>query len=160
MVKWFFRVFYIIILSIIFSYSPIRCGDTFFSVIYTVIGIMFPVALSQIMAFSFSDIENDKFVQRYRGQLSNIRLVFVILFSIATVVFLVRSVSFKFQWKLLKFDIQFLHGVYLLFCLFYFVRNFVSLAKLKNEIEDEIRKANKNKLSVLQRNHLTEPGSG
>jgi uncharacterized membrane protein YcjF (UPF0283 family) len=104
---------------------------------------MFPVALSQIMAFSFSDVENDKFVQRYRGQLSEIRLVFVILFSIATGIFLIKSTSFKFQWKWIKFDIQSLYAIYLLFCLFYFVRNFVSLAKLKNEIEDELRKTNK-----------------
>jgi hypothetical protein len=141
--KWFFRGFFIIVVSFIFSYSPIDCSDGFFSGIYTVIGIMFPVALSQIMAFSFSDIENDKFVQRYRGQLSDIRFVFVVLFSIATIVFLIKSVSFKFQWKWIKFDIQFLYGIYLLFCLFYYIRNFVSLAKLKNEIEDEVRKANK-----------------
>lgn len=140
MAKWFFRAGVILGISLFCGYLPLGFGDDFFSVIYTVIGIMFPIALSQIMAFSFGDIENDRFTERYRGQLSGVRTVFVVLFSLATLAFLLKGCGFIFRFKWFRFNIQSLFGVYLLFCLIYFIRNFVSLAKLKDEIEDEVRK--------------------
>jgi hypothetical protein len=140
MAKWFLRAGVILSVSLLCGYLPLKFGNDFFSVIYTVIGIMFPVALSQIMAFSFGDIENDRFIERYRGQLSRVRNTFVVLFSLATLVFLLKGYGSTFCFKWFKFNIPSLFGVYLLFCLVYFIRNFISLARLKDEIEDEVRK--------------------
>jgi len=141
MVKWLLRAIVMLGISILCGYLPLTFGNDFFSVTYTVIGIMFPVAFSQIMAFSFSEIENDRFVERYRGQLSSIRTVFVVLFSLATLVFLAKGYCFSFSFKWFRFKIKSVFVVYLLFCLIYFVRNFVSLTRLKDEIEDEVRKS-------------------
>jgi len=145
MAKWFRRTFSIIILSFGFSYMPVRFSDDFFSVMYTVLGIMFPLALSQIMAFSFSEIENDKFIEKRRSQLSGIRIIFVILFIFATVAFIFKTLCFKISWRWIRFDIKSLFFIYLLFCLYYYIKNFIELAKLKDEVDDEIRKDNKKK---------------
>jgi hypothetical protein len=67
----------------------------------------------------------------------------VCLFIISTAVFLFKFFNFKVLWKFVKFDIRCFYLVFLLFCLFYYVVNFISLAKLKNEIDDKIRAAKK-----------------
>jgi len=144
MAKWFLRAILIVLSSLGMSYIPTRVETFVFTEIYTVIGIMFPLALSQIMTFSFSEIENDSFVKRYRQQLVAIRGVFIVLFALATaVIFLVQSVNYCFIYKFIKFSIRKLYLVYYIFCLVYFIINFIKLANLKDEIEDEIRKFNK-----------------
>jgi Ca2+/Na+ antiporter len=117
-----------------------------------VLGIMFPVGLSQIMSFSFTDVENDKFVDRYRDQIVAIRNVFVILFVIATVVIFVHeTLKYKFEWKIIKFNTDSLCLVYFVFCLLYFIINFVRLSELKNEIEDIIRKDKQTKMEASKK---------
>jgi hypothetical protein len=101
---------------------------------------MFSLALSQIMAFTFTEIQNDKFVEKHRNRLFEIRNLYIVLFAFATMALLLKSLSLKCEWKWIKFDIKFLIGSYLIFSLGYFIENFVSLAKLKNQIDDEIRK--------------------
>jgi hypothetical protein len=148
MAKWLRRVLVIILVAWLLSYTPFGCPDRVIIGIYTVIGIMFPIALSQIMSFSFANIENDNFVLRYRKQLSYIRTVFIVLFSLATIIFILSPFPLKISWKILKFDLQNLFLFYYISCLYYFVRNFISLAVLKDEIDDAIRK------NINQHNNL------
>jgi len=142
MAAWFLRIFFLIIVSFGLSYTPMRISDDFFSVMYTVIGIMFPLALSQTTIFSFNEIENDKFIEKRKEQLSMIRIIFISLFSLATIVFIFKTSCFRISWKWVRYDIKFLFFSYLLFCLLFYIVNFVDLIKLKDEIDDEIRKNN------------------
>jgi hypothetical protein len=143
LVKWSLRILIILILSSAVSYFPLNISDDVFSELYMIIGIMFPIALSQIMAFSFGEIENDTFVKRYRDQLKIIRGVFIILFIVSTIIFLIKSERHCFQLKFLRFDNQCLYIVFYIFCLYYYIRNFISLVQLKDEIEDELRNYHK-----------------
>jgi hypothetical protein len=147
--KWFLRAGLIVVASWSLSYLPSPFLDKLFNkdfltTIYTVIGIMFPLGLNQIMSFSFADVERDAFVNRYRGDLDIIRSIFVYLFIVSTAVFSFKFLDCIVQWKWIKFDIRCLYFVFLIFSLVYYVVNFISLAKLKNEIEDKIREAKKN----------------
>ncbi len=101
---------------------------------------MFSLGLSQIMSFSFADIPNEKFVQRFRPQLHSIQITFIVLFAISTVLFLLKDYQYQFEWKIIKFDTYILFSVYLIFCLIYFIENFVSMHHLKENIEDEVRR--------------------
>jgi len=150
--RWFLRAGLIIGISWPLSYLPTYITDRLFAAgflntIYMVIGIMFPLGLNQIISFSFTEVERDAFVKRYRSELSGIRNTFVCLFAISTLVFLVKSIYFIIDWNFISFDFRFLYLVFLLFCLIYYVFNFISLAKLKNEIEDKIREGKKVKES-------------
>ena len=146
--KWFLRAGFVIIISSLMSYLPPQVLDKLFSkdfiiTIYTVIGIMFPLGLNQIMSFSFTAVERDAFVCRYRGDLDKIRNIFVCLFIISTIVFLLKFIDFAVYWKYVKYDIRCFYLTFFVFSLTYYVINFISLAKLKNEIEDKIRAAKK-----------------
>jgi len=139
MAKWFLRVFVVIIASFIFSYFPIEFDGDFLSGFYTVIGIMFPLALTLATSFSFFEVTNNVLVERQRKQLKEIRNIFIILFSIATLFFLFKSVTFRFTWKWVKFNLSSFLAMYFLFCIAYFIRNFALLAILKDELDDAIR---------------------
>ena len=56
-----------------------------------------------------------------------------------------RTLALNFEWRWIKFDVKFFIGSYLIFTLVYFIGNFISLAKLKDQIDDEIRKLKYNK---------------
>lgn len=111
------------------------------SVVYTVIGIMFSIAMSQLMSFSFVDVENQDYIDRYRCQLSSIRTIFIVLFVISTILFLLLPYDWKFHWKIFKFDAWAFECVSFCYSLVYFIVNFISLVKLKDEIEDDVRKS-------------------
>lgn len=138
--KWLLRVSLIIIFAFGLQYTPISYSDDFCSVIYTIIGILFALALNQIMAFDFTEVQNDKFIERHRKRLSKIRGLYIFLFAFATLALLLKSLSLKSEWKWIKLDTKFLIGSYLIFTLIYFIINFISLAKLKDQIDDEVRK--------------------
>jgi hypothetical protein len=139
MAKWFLRFLIVIILSFGFSYIPIEFDKDFLSGFYTVIGIMFPLALTLITSFTFFEVTNDVFVKRQRKQLKDIRNIFIILFSIATLFFLFKSVTFCISWKWVKFKMASFLAIYFLFCIGYFIRNFALLAILKDELDDAVR---------------------
>jgi cell division protein FtsL len=92
------------------------------------------------MAFDFTEVQNDKFIERHRKRLSKIRGLYIFLFAFATLALLLKSLSLKSEWKWIKLDTKFLIGSYLIFTLIYFIINFISLAKLKDQIDDEVRK--------------------
>lgn len=133
--KWFLRITLVLFVSVVLSFFNIVIDADMLNIVFTVLGIMFPIMLSQIMAFSFLDIKNKKIVSRYRENLNTIRTTSVVLFSIETALFLFKKESFFF------FNMDTLCFSFLIFCFAYFMVNFLKLAKLKDEIEDDIRKS-------------------
>lgn len=137
--KWFIRSAIIAVLSVALVLLKIEIAQSVISVIYTVNGIMFSVALSLLVSFSFTEIENNEFVQRQRGQLSYLRIVFIILFALSTIAFIFADTKWKGNLiNPICFSV-------IIFCLIYNVVNFCDMAKAKEEIENKIREARKKK---------------
>lgn len=141
--KWFLRGIIIFFISILLASLKITFNGEYFNVMYTVLGIMFSVGISQVLNFSFSEITNNDFVIHQRAQLNNILIVFVILFTIATLSFIFQDIRLEYKFKIFKFSSNALFGAFFIFCIIYYIRNFFSLLNLKNEIEDLLRKAKK-----------------
>lgn len=135
------RITIVLLATVLFSYFTIPCSQEFYSVIYTVLGIMFSIALSQLMSFSFTEVANPKYVDTQRKQLRSIRRRFIIQFTGGTLFFLLSSLKLHFQKGWFRFDFQSLVFVYMIYCLFYFIVNFIELSNLKDSLEDEIRKS-------------------
>ena len=140
MVRWFRRALVLVCGAILVSSLPFSITDSSVTVLYTVSGIMFSLGLSQIMAFSFSEIPNDTYVERFRVQLRAIRRSFLILFAIGSLFILVMDVEYSFRWRFLQIDTRSVVSLYQLFCLAYFARNFAAMQQIKEEIEDQLRK--------------------
>ena len=136
-VRWCFRVLMIATLSVAFVLLKVEIAQPVVSVIYTVNGIMFSVAMSQLVSFSFTEIENDKFVRDQRSQLLYLRTVFIVLFSLSTIAFVVSDIVDNGKYiNPICFSV-------LIFSLVYNVVNFCSMVKTKDAIEDKIRAARK-----------------
>ena len=140
MVRWFRRALVLVCGAILVSSLPFSITDSSVTVLYTVLGIMFSLGLSQIMAFSFSEIPNDTYVERFRVQLRAIRRSFLILFAIGSLFILALDVEYSFRWRFLQIDTRSVVSLYQLFCLAYFARNFAAMQQIKEEIEDQLRK--------------------
>jgi len=139
--KTLIRIAVVLLVSIPVSYFPLSCSQEFYSVIYTVLGIMFSIALSQLMSFSFTEVSNPGYVQMHRSQLKKIRNRFIEQFSGATIFFLFSDFQLSFKFGFLRFNFNALVFTYLIFCLIYFIWNFIDLSNLKDSIEDQIRES-------------------
>ena len=135
--RWCFRGVMIAALSVILVLLNVKIAQPVVSVIYTVNGIMFSVAMSQLVSFSFTEVENDTFVRDQRSQLLYVRTVFIILFSLSTIAFVVSDIC-----EICKIINPICFSI-LVFSLVYNVVNFCSMVKTKDEIEDKIRDSRK-----------------
>ena len=61
-------------------------------------------------------------------------------FIISIFVFVLKDIKFKFRVKICSFSINNLFAIFDIYCLIYFSNNFFHLFKLKNDIDDLIRK--------------------
>ncbi len=146
MVKWFLRILIIVLFSICTSSFGVHFSQEYFNTMFTVLGIMFSVALSQVLTFSFTEVTNEDFVKKQRQQLKNIQNIFIVLFAVLTMIFLCSCKDIIFiKIRFISLSTNNLFGVFNLFCIYYFIRNFIALVNLKNEIDDRIRKVNRDK---------------
>lgn len=137
MAKWFLRIFAVCAISIFAGTLGISFSKDFFNTMFNVLGIMFSVALGQVLSFSFSSITNEDFVLQHRSQLSKIQNIFIVLFSFSAAFFFLSEKNIN----IVKFSANCFFGCFDIFCLVYFIINFIGLVKLKSEIYDLIRKS-------------------
>lgn len=135
--KWICRIILVIIFTLIFIFTNLNITTDAISVLYTLCGILFPLGISQTLSFPFSEIPNDDFVKKYRSNIANVRTVFVVLFLCLTLFYAIVSFV-KEQRFVLCFTFAFC-----LYTITHFSLNFLKLTKLKDEIDDLIRKQKK-----------------
>lgn len=144
MARWSIRVLVLLIVTVTlsnFNFIKVLVSEDTFVVIYTASSILFSLGLCQIMAFSFSGISNDDYVNRYRDQLRHLTKVFIWLFIFGTVFLFFKDKRYAFGWKVFQVDSYVCFSVFQVFCLLYFIHNFVAMHRIKDEIDDEIRKS-------------------
>lgn len=139
--KWFVRVAIVLAVSTALSSTGFSCGEVVLSVLYTVLGIIFSITMSLQMSFSFVDVENDEYVKRFRGQISRLRAISIVLFSIATILFVFSSSPFHTSFGPVSLDMGITSSVFIAYCLLSFGFNFRVLSQTKEEIEDAIRRS-------------------
>jgi hypothetical protein len=139
--KWLARCLLVIIAALVIPFLKITIDDSLFAILYTIIGIMFPLEIGQTMIFPFSEIKNTAFVKRYRSMLARVRNISIILFTIATIGILFKDKNFVLNKSILHFELKNLLISFILFCIFSFIRNFLKISQLKDEIDDKIRES-------------------
>lgn len=139
--KWLIRILLVAMASFVLCLCKIRIEESVVSAIYTVSGIMFSIALSQLMSFSFGDIENEAFVRRQRGLVNYLRTSFIVLFAFSTIAYLISELDmFHPYGNPACFSV-------LVSSLIYDVVNFCEIAKVKDEMDDRIRASKRKKKS-------------
>lgn len=138
--KWLIRIFVILVLTLVLSSLSLGISTNLISVLYTVIGIMFSVSMSLQMSFSFSEVESEKYIKEKRNELAGIRKVYIGLFCVSTVLFLIPKPMVLFSIGVIQMEATTLACVFMLYCMISYIVNFSNLSRLRDEIEDEVRK--------------------
>lgn len=118
-------------------------GENVISTLYTVVGILFSVGMSLIIAISVSNVKNLEARTIYRSQLKYIRTQFISIFVILSILFIVLP---KDQSNIIiltcdnpiKFSCNIFIVTLLMLTIVYYIANFFSIQTSVYELEDRI----------------------
>ena len=139
-VIWLIRILLVLIVACALYLSNIQISRSVMSVLYTVNGILFSIAMSQLVSFSLEGVSNEVFVNSQRMQIHRLRFSFIAVFALITVSFLLSGLESSI---LVNGIIDAFTLSVLVFGLAYNVINYCDLAKAAEQIEDRVHKARK-----------------
>ncbi|SMP09060.1 hypothetical protein SAMN06264346_10223 [Chryseobacterium profundimaris] len=145
--KKYLNIFLIIValsISVIFKSSY---SELFMNTLYTVLGIMFSIGLGLVVTFNLGGIKNRRFITGIRRNLRTIRSLYILYFTISTVLYLVESQLKSANSNIIKivqyvklqitFDFSTFTVCFLFYSIFYCIINLIDLQKLSESIFDE-----------------------
>lgn len=135
-----------IILSLIIKW---QIGEFYLSAIYTVLGIMFSIAIGVVVSFNLQGVKKKSVVSKIRKNIKTVRTNYIKYFIISTFLYLLDK-YFRDHFKggiyeitrVRNFPIEINSSiiliVMLLFGIFYYIVNFIEMQKLNDELYDEM----------------------
>nr|DAL47187.1 MAG TPA_asm: hypothetical protein [Caudoviricetes sp.] len=148
MLSLFCRYLTALIMSVVISsLFDIECKDQVIQTLFTVIGIAYSIAISNIIGFKTDNIVNVKYRNIIKNKIKSMKNMNTIDFSLSILVFISSCLftSFKFSLYFVKFNISMFVLLSLLFSLFYIVFSFKGLQQLSEDVSDRLYKE-KNKI--------------
>lgn len=139
MKKWILRTFIIFGIAVLLLSFGLEINDNSISVIFGVLGVIFPLACNQILSTSFSNIENQKLVDQTRENLLQLLHSFVYTFIVAAILYSEFYPDYDISFGIIKFSIHGIARYFILYILIYFAFNFLSIVKYRNKFEDSVR---------------------
>lgn len=132
----------LLIIAGIFIFFPISIHNQVLSTIYTVIGIMFSIALSLIVSFNIQGIKSHDSIASIRYKLKVLQKKHISNFVMDTVLYLlslkVKIVSFCIKGVEINLNIKLVILVILVTSIFYYIVNFTNIQKLRDQVFDEL----------------------
>lgn len=148
MLSLFCRYLTALIMSVVISsLFDIECKDQVIQTLFTVIGIAYSIAISNIIGFKTDNIVNVKYRNIIKNKIKSMKNMNTIDFSLSILVFISSCLftSFKFSLYFVKFNISMFVLLSLLFSLIYIVCSFAGLQQLSEDVSDRLYKE-KNKI--------------
>lgn len=148
MLSLFYRYLTALIMSVVISsLFDIECKDQVIQTLFTVIGIAYSIAISNIIGFKTDDIVNVKYRNIIKNKIKSMKNMNTIDFSLSILVFISSFLftSFKFSLYFVRFNISMFVLLSLLFSLLYIVCSFAGLQQLSEDVSDRLYKE-KNKI--------------
>jgi hypothetical protein len=149
MLSLFCRYLTALIISVVISsLFDIECKDQVIQTLFTVIGIAYSIAISNIIGFKTDDIVNVKYRNIIKNKIKSMKNMNTIDFSLSILVFISSFLftSFKFSLYFVRFNISMFVLLSLLFSLLYIVCSFAGLQQLSEDVSDRLYKE-KNKIN-------------
>lgn len=149
MLSLFCRYLTALIISVVISsLFDIECKDQVIQTLFTVIGIAYSIAISNIIGFKTNDIVNVKYRNIIKNKIKSMKNMNTIDFSLSILVFISSFLftSFKFSLYFVRFNMSMFVLLSLLFSLLYIVCSFAGLQQLSEDVSDRLYKE-KNKIN-------------
>lgn len=135
---WLLRILIVLILAIAFSTIGLDIQKNALADLFTVIGIIYTLAIGFMLGFSFQEIYDADLRNKFKNIVKDCFVVFTVLFGISALLHTLCP-DFTVYFWVLNLEYQFLVVFWDLFSLGYYCFNFNKLRKLRNNIDDCIR---------------------
>lgn len=148
------RIIIAAIVCFAFSLIPLQPTEITLNILYGLIGVLFSVAMSLIIAFDGSKIRNTDHKKSIRGSIHETRNNFLVIFAASSVFFVIYSLLpeslQQVTWlEVGTFKLYSTWSVSVLFFLLYtiiaLIYNYIDLQQLYEDIEDKLTEEMNNK---------------
>ena len=136
---WFLRILIVVGFASIWSLLDVDVQADAELTMFTVIGIFYPLAVSNMLGLSFDEINDDSLRNDYKGTIRSVFLNFTVMFCLSAAMLTICPV-FRFEIRgLAVLDYDHFVLVWELFTLAFFCFNFYNLMKLRGRVDNCIR---------------------
>jgi len=137
MIKKFFR--FIIIISLTLLIGSILGGafrEGVLGTLYSVSGIVFSIGMGLIISFNLGGVRESDHIFFIRKNLTQVRKSFIIEFALSTFFYISHPYLPDIEFSYIKFIWTYFSALLILSSITYFVKNFIAIQHLKDEIFD------------------------
>lgn len=144
MVKLLIRLIIAVIVSLILVAIGVKGNSVVVQTLFTVLGIVFSIAMSLLVSFGLSEILNKRIRSKLRESISKTRNSLLLDFSVSTLILVVSLLwdtsSLIYEIKWLRIDVMLFAVCVIAMSLLYEIYNFRRIHNLHSDIEDAIVK--------------------
>lgn len=143
------RIIIAALVCVVLSLIPLQPTEITLNILYGLIGVLFSVAMSLIIAFDGSKIKNSELKKGIRDSIHDTRNNFLIIFAACSIFFVVYSLlpDSMQQVTWMEKDSFKLYSTwsvsvlcFLLYTIIVLIYNYINLQQLYEDIEDELAK--------------------
>lgn len=138
--RWLYRIILIILITLMLKFLRFKISDQLIYTLFTIIGIFFPMVYSLTISFDISKISNILFFKEFKLKIRNIQILFSLMFFISSLAIILYS---QLNETAPDIFLTFCFSV-VIYSLLYFIYGFYRIQKLKDDLEDLLKKDNKN----------------
>lgn len=124
----------IIITLVISSIAYLSVNDSVLSTLYNVSCIVFSVGMGLIVSFSLNGVREKGYINSIKKNLDNTRSSFIIEFSFVTFFYILYSYIPNIVINYIRLDWSCFVAVFTVFSICFFVKNFIAIQDLKDDI--------------------------
>lgn len=124
----------IIITLVISSINYIHVNNSILSILYHVSCIVFSIGMLSIISFSLNGVRARGYINSIRKNLANARSSFIIEFSFVTGFYTFYTYIPNLVINYIRLDWSWFVAVFTVFSICFFVKNFIAIQDLKDDI--------------------------
>lgn len=140
------------VVCILFALVPMQPTEITLNILYGVIGVLFSVGMSLIIAFNGSNIVNPDLKEQLRENMHKVRNNFLYIFFFCSLYYIVFSLL-KNEWKqidIIKNENMHIYCTWamsvlsiLVYSVIALISNYIQIQQFYEEIEDKVQEENK-----------------
>ena len=138
--RWLYRIILIILITFILKFLRFKISEQLIYTLFTIIGIFFPMSYSLTISFDTRKISNISFLKEFKLKIREIQVLFSLIFFISSLAFILYS---QLNGTAPEIFLTFCFSI-VIYSLFYFIYGFYRIQKLKDSLEDLLKKDRKN----------------
>lgn len=135
---WLLRILIVLSLAVTFSTIGLDIQQNALADLFIVIGIMYTLAISFMLRFSFQEIYDAALRKKFKNTIKDCLVVFSVPFGLSALLHTLCP-DFSVSFSIFKLEREALVVFWDLFSLGFYCFNFNELRKLRNNIDDCIR---------------------